>query len=139
MKLNLKNKKNHSHTHDHTHSHEHDHQHDHDHNHTHGHHHGHEHGESHHHEHGEHKHHHNHEHKAHDHSQPAGEMGISDKIKLLCGHWVSHNDSHAGTYGEWADKARTDGLVKAADLLNEVAEMTQKISEKIRDVESSLK
>ncbi len=116
MKLNLKNKKNnHTHTHDHTHSHDHDHNHDHGHNHEHD------------------------NKNEHSHSQPQGEMGVAEKIKLLCSHWVSHNDSHAGTYGEWADKAKAEGLKTTSELLKEISDMTIKISEKIRDAEKSVK
>ena len=52
-------------------------------------------------------------------------------IKLL-EHWIGHNDDHAESYRNWADKARAEGLGEAAGLLEEAAEATLAITETFR-------
>lgn len=95
---------NHSHTHKngHEHSHEHDHTHGHDHEHN-------------------HEHHHHHETK----------MSFEDQLKILFDHWINHNSSHAETYRNWAKKALENNKDDTAGLLEEVAEMTEKLNDKI--------
>ena len=50
-------------------------------------------------------------------------------IKLL-DHWVKHNDDHAKTYRDWAEKAKDKDMVQTASLLEEAADMTLLISKK---------
>ena len=58
---------------------------------------------------------------------------------MLFDHWVRHNDSHVGTYSDWATKARDNGMTETAALLDEVAGLTEKVSRKIEEAAKSLK
>lgn len=59
-------------------------------------------------------------------------------IKLL-EHWVKHNDDHAGSYRDWAKKAKEQGLQGAGALLEEVAEMTGRITGKFEQALATIK
>lgn len=48
-------------------------------------------------------------------------------IKLLK-HWIKHNDDHAATYRDWAQKAKQQGRDEAASLLEDAAAMTARTS-----------
>ena len=135
-----------SHHHDHDHSHGHTQEHDHDHDHPHGHTHEHTHTHSH-----EHKHEHSHEHKhehSHGHShaedqepdQPSpGTLSFEEKMIKLLEHWIRHNDDHADSYRDWAEKARAHGMSDAGEHLAEVAEMTGRITGKFEEILKTIK
>jgi len=59
-------------------------------------------------------------------------------VKLL-DHWIRHNDDHASTYRDWAEKAKTGKLTEVALLLEEAAEMTGRISEKFDQAASLIR
>jgi hypothetical protein len=42
-----------------------------------------------------------------DHGHPA-ELSLDDKLIKLLEHWIRHNQEHAKTYGDWAEKAAAD-------------------------------
>lgn len=92
--------------------------------------HNHTHGGGHSHSHDDHHHHHHHK------ETP---MSFEEQLKTLFAHWVSHNDSHAGTYRDWAAKAKENGLAETAAVLEEIAAMTEEVSDKIRDAEKTVK
>lgn len=58
-------------------------------------------------------------------------MSLEDQLKTLFSHWIKHNESHAGTYGDWAKKAREHGMADTAALLDEIAAMTAELNTKI--------
>ncbi|MBU1172635.1 MAG: hypothetical protein KKD44_24005 [Proteobacteria bacterium] len=57
----------------------------------------------------------------------------------LFSHWIRHNDSHAGTYSDWAKKARDKGMEPTAVLLEEIAGMTSALNKKIEEAAQSVK
>lgn len=81
---------------------------------------------------------HSHDHD-HDHHHQETKMSFEDQLKTLFKHWCSHNDSHATNYREWAKKAADKNMNDTAGLLEEIAAMTDRISEKIREAEKTVK
>ena len=77
-------------------------------------------------------HHHNtHDHHCHHHSADHNEsMSFDEKIKKIFEHWLKHNTDHAGTYNEWAQKARDNGLKEIGKILDEISSMTLEINKK---------
>jgi len=69
--------------------------------------------------------HHHHDHEAHD------EMPFDEKLLKLLDHWIKHNEDHALNYRKWAEKAKTNGISDVAGLLEEVADMSLTINEKL--------
>ena len=69
--------------------------------------------------------HHHHDHEAHD------EMPFDEKLLKLLDHWIKHNEDHALNYRKWAEKAKANGISHAAGLLEEVADMSLTINEKL--------
>jgi hypothetical protein len=124
----------HSHTHAHSHSHSHAHDHLHEHEHTHPHEHAGEQLQEHTHSHNhadEHSHDHTHE-KDHQYSHspaPGSAMSLQEKAVKLLDHWIRHNNDHAETYREWADRLAGEGMAEAAALLVEAADMCVQIND----------
>jgi len=54
-------------------------------------------------------------------------MTESDKLKKLLEHWSEHNEEHAKTYLEWAEKAAASGDNTLSSILKEIAENTKKM------------
>ncbi|MEK7788915.1 MAG: ABC transporter ATP-binding protein [Planctomycetota bacterium] len=50
-----------------------------------------------------------------------------DKLKKLLEHWSEHNEEHAKTYLEWAEKASASGDKELSSILKEIAENTKKM------------
>jgi hypothetical protein len=108
--------------------------HDHDHEHTHAHTHAHAHGEDH-----DHLHDHEHAHqRPHDHghqhdhdaaSAGGSAMTLAEKAARLLDHWIRHNNDHAATYRQWADRLQKDEMIEAAGLLAEAADMCVKMND----------
>jgi len=99
-----------SHHHDHDHSHGHAHDHDHSHEHA-----------------------HDHAHQTHD------TLSFEEKMIKLLEHWIKHNDDHADSYRDWAQKAQANGMPDAGVLLGEVAEMTADITGKFKETLAAMK
>lgn len=73
--------------------------------------------------------HHEHQHKDHGpHHEVKSELSFDEKLIKLLDHWLKHNEDHAGTYRDWAEKARQNRLGGVATLLEEVSELTAEIS-----------
>ena len=60
------------------------------------------------------------------------ESGLTFKEKMvkLIEHWIKHNEDHAATYSQWADRAKEEGLQDVAGVLEDIAQDTMKINEK---------
>ena len=71
----------------------------------------------------------------HDHEIQSS-LSFNEKMIKLLEHWIKHNDDHAQTYREWAQKAKEKNKSKAALMLEDAAEMTLSISKKF---ESAMK
>ena len=76
-----------------------------------------------------------HHHHDHDHEMQST-LSFDEKMIKLLEHWIKHNDDHAQTYREWAQKAKEKNKSKAALMMEDAAEMTLSISKKF---ESAMK
>ena len=76
-------------------------------------------------------HHDHHHHHHHDHAIKS-ELTFDEKLIKLLEHWLKHNDDHAGTYREWAGKAKENHREAVGELLEDVCELTGRISEKFK-------
>ncbi|MDA8155837.1 MAG: ABC transporter ATP-binding protein [Actinomycetota bacterium] len=71
---------------------------------------------------------------AHDHNEikqePAAfkEVQVDAKLKVLLEHWKEHNEEHATTYLEWAEKARKEGNAALAEILKKIAKESKNLS-----------
>ena len=74
-------------------------------------------------------------HHKHDH-EIQSTLSFDEKMIKLLKHWINHNDDHAQTYRDWAQKAKEKNKSKAALMLEDAAEMTLSISKKF---ESAIK
>jgi hypothetical protein len=59
-------------------------------------------------------------------------------IKLL-DHWVKHNEDHAETYKDWAEKAKTHEFPEIGELLEEVQGLTMQINDKFKQAAAKLR
>ena len=85
-------------------------------------------------------HHHDHDHHHnHDHHHGGTEMTFEEKIIKLLEHWIRHNEDHAKTYKDWADRAETHQLTEAASLIKEAAEMNLAVNEKFKQAKTLIK
>lgn len=50
-----------------------------------------------------------------------------EKLKHLLEHWAEHNEEHAKTYLEWAEKAGKSGDKELYNILKEIAENTKQL------------
>ncbi|MCG8473747.1 MAG: hypothetical protein MI742_18105 [Desulfobacterales bacterium] len=79
---------------------------------------------------------HHHDHHHHDHeTQP---LTLKEQLEKLIPHWIDHNDAHKGTYLKWAEKARGEGFAETADLIEEIATVTQTVTDKLKQALTSL-
>jgi hypothetical protein len=67
--------------------------------------------------------HHEHHHHSH-HEEPAKELSFAQKLETLLEHWRKHNEEHARTYHQWAEKAGEQSLGEVAASLQEAADRT---------------
>ena len=74
-------------------------------------------------------HHHNHR---HDH-EVRSTLSFDGKIIKLLEYWIKHNDDHAATYRDCAQKAKEKNMDEAGSLLEDAAEMTLEISKKFEE------
>ncbi|THB78432.1 MAG: hypothetical protein D3926_13070 [Desulfobacteraceae bacterium] len=75
-------------------------------------------------------------HHHHDHHQ---ELGFEEKLQSLFSHWIDHNNSHKDSYLSWAHKASHEGLDQIKDLLEEVAAMSDQVTQKLEQALDLLK
>ncbi|MEW6116047.1 MAG: ABC transporter ATP-binding protein [Nitrospirota bacterium] len=73
---------------------------------------------------------HEHEEHSHNHNDPQEATPMNDlaKLKHLLHHWHEHNDEHAQTYKDWADKMLHAGNKELSDVLNKLYQDTKKLS-----------
>jgi hypothetical protein len=74
-------------------------------------------------------------HHHHDHDVKST-LSFDEKMIKLLEHWIKHNEDHAQTYTDWAQKAKEKSKGETARLLEDAAEMTLLIGKKL---ESALK
>ena len=83
-------------------------------------------------------HHHHHHHHDHDHDTEST-LSFDEKMIKRLEHWLTHNDSHAETYRDWARQAKANDMDNVGLLLEQVAEMTALISVKFSEALEALK
>ncbi len=71
-------------------------------------------------------------HHQHDHEMRSP-LSFDEKMIKLLEHWIKHNDDHAETYRDWAQKAKEKNMREAGLLLEDAAEMTLMISKKFEE------
>jgi len=75
----------------------------------------------------------------HDHHHDVkSDLTFEEKLIKLLDHWLKHNQDHADTYREWAERARTNHLSEIGALLDEVADMSETMDDKFRDARERL-
>ena len=79
----------------------------------------------------DHDHHHHDEHHHH-HHEPGQGMSFAEKLTKLLDHWIAHNESHVQSYREWEQKAQAEGHLDTAALLGNIAELSDRITEKLK-------
>jgi hypothetical protein len=79
-----------------------------------------------------------HHHHHHDH-EIQSTLTFDEKMIKLLQHWIKHNDDHAETYRDWAQKAKEKNMPKAGSLLEDAAEMTLMISKKFEEAAALIK
>jgi uncharacterized protein (DUF302 family) len=80
--------------------------------------------------------HHHHHHHGH---ETESTLSFDEKLIKLIEHWIKHNGDHAETYRDWAQKAKQNGMGDASVLLNDVAELTDRISKILGQAAESVK
>ena len=80
-------------------------------------------------------HHHNHR---HDH-EVQSTLTFDEKMIKLLEHWIKHNDDHAATYRDWAQKAKEKDMGETGSLIEDAAEMTLEISKKFEEAAKLIK
>jgi len=72
-------------------------------------------------------------HHHHHHHDVKSDLTFEDKLIKLLDHWLKHNADHAGTYREWAEKARSNNLSQVAELLDQVSAMSAELDDKFKE------
>jgi hypothetical protein len=76
----------------------------------------------------------------HSHAGPAPgsgpELAPADKLRILLAHWMRHNDAHAQTYREWAQRAEESALGDVGERLVHAVDLTLAIN---RALDAALK
>ncbi|MGC9196556.1 MAG: hypothetical protein ACP5IL_14055 [Syntrophobacteraceae bacterium] len=74
---------------------------------------------------------HDHHDHSHDHSHQHGEEPLETaRFRKMVQHWISHNEDHAGSYRQWASRARDAGHEASAAILEQIASEAVKQNEK---------
>lgn len=80
---------------------------------------------------------HSHDHPQADPAPGSGpEPGPADKLRILLAHWMKHNDAHAETYRQWAQRAEESALGEVGERLAHAADLTLAIN---RTLDAALK
>lgn len=74
--------------------------------------------------------HHDHQHLSGHHDHPSTELSFDEKLIKLLEHWIRHNQEHAKTYGDWAEKAAAGSKGEVSILLNEAVSLSMDLNRK---------
>ena len=55
-----------------------------------------------------------------------------DKIAVLIGHWIEHNEGHRQSYLEWRDKLADEDLPQTRAALQRMADLTTEANEALQ-------
>ena len=81
-------------------------------------------------------HHHNNDHHHHHSHDQNSEMSMEEKLAKLLSHWLQHNEEHAKSYEQWAQRAASHGFTEVGALIEKAAEKTRAVDE---DFKAALK
>ncbi len=81
---------------------------------------------------------HDHHHNHHHHGPDNDSLSLQDKLRKMFAHWSKHNQSHTETYRDWSQKAAAAGMTEIAELLEEIAVMTEEITWKFEQGEKKV-
>jgi len=70
---------------------------------------------------------HNHHHHNH---EVQSSLSFEEKMVKLLEHWIGHNEDHAKTYLDWAQKAKANDLAGIYPLLKDASETSLSINKK---------
>ena len=73
------------------------------------------------------------------HENAQSTLSFEEQMIKLLEHWIKHNDEHAASFRNWAEKAHKNGLEKIDPLLEDAAKMTVLISKKFEDALAMIK
>jgi len=85
-----------------------------------------------------HDHDHHHDHHSHHHHDEPSPLTLKEQLATLIAHWVDHNESHKGNYLVWAERAREGGYTEAADLIQEIAGITDSVTDKLKQAQEKV-
>ncbi len=57
------------------------------------------------------------------------ELPFEKKLVTLLDHWIKHNQDHALTYKNWAEKAKANDMSEVAGLLEDAAETSLRVND----------
>ena len=63
---------------------------------------------------------------------------ITQKVKVLIPHWISHNEEHAGEYRKWAERLEAEGLVDTAERLRQAADLVVASNRHFQEAQTKL-
>ena len=63
---------------------------------------------------------------------------ITEKLKVLIPHWISHNEEHAGEYKKWAERLEAEGLVDIAERLRQAAGLIVALNRHFQEAQTRL-
>ncbi len=81
-------------------------------------------------------HHHDNNHHHHD---TQSTLSFDEKMLKLLEHWVKHNEDHANTYRDWAERAKQGDMADVCSLLKDAADMTVQINKKFEEAVELIK
>lgn len=72
-------------------------------------------------------------HNDHHNHEIVSTLSFDQKMAKLLEHWIQHNKEHAGTYRDWAGKAKDKDMEKVFILLEKAAAMTDEMNRKFEE------
>lgn len=75
----------------------------------------------------------------HHHDDTSHTLPFEEQMIKLLEHWIKHNDEHAESFKNWAEKAQKKGLDETVPFLEEAAEMTLLIGKKFEAALGTIK
>jgi hypothetical protein len=57
-------------------------------------------------------------------------LSFDEKLIKLLEHWIRHNQEHAQTYGDWAEKTAAESKGEVSILLNEAVSLSMDLNRK---------
>ncbi len=61
-----------------------------------------------------------------------------ENLSHLIEHWIEHNETHIANYKEWAQKAKVDGFLEAAENMLDAATKITEANECLRKAKAGL-